>query len=232
VTGSRLRVATDTADLARQAAAWIVEAVRHHVAARGAASVALAGGSTPRPAYEALGRGSLAEALPWPRIDWYFGDERAVPLDDAESNYRLARESLFRERPESLERLHRMPADAVDAALAAREYGRLLPDPVDLMVLGMGEDGHTASLFPGSPALEARDDRVVPVVGPKPPHRRMTVTPPVIEAARDLLVLVAGEAKAETLARVLNGPLDVRSLPAQLARRGTWIVDRVAASRL
>jgi 6-phosphogluconolactonase len=96
----------------------------------------------------------------------------------------------------------------------------------------MGEDGHTASLFPGSPALDERLERVAAVVGPRPPHRRMTVTPPVIESARDVLVLVSGPGKAQTLARVLEGPPDVRALPAQIALGGTWIVDAAAAGRL
>ena len=96
----------------------------------------------------------------------------------------------------------------------------------------MGEDGHTASLFPGSPALDERIERVLPVTGEKPPFRRMTITPPVIETARDVLVLVAGGEKAAMLARALDGPLDVRAVPVQLARDRAWIVDRAAASGL
>jgi 6-phosphogluconolactonase len=96
----------------------------------------------------------------------------------------------------------------------------------------MGEDGHTASLFPGSPALDVRDVRVVSVTGPKPPLRRMTITPEVIEGARDVLVLVAGAGKAAMLARALEGPLDVRSVPVQLVRDRTWIVDAAAATAL
>jgi len=125
-----------------------------------------------------------------------------------------------------------MPADAADVSTAARMYGQLLPDPLDVVVLGMGEDGHTASLFPGSPALDVRDARVVPVTGPKPPQRRMTITPGVIEGARDVLVLVAGAGKAAMLARALEGPIDVRSVPVQLARDRTFIVDAAAASAL
>jgi len=202
------------------------------VAARGGGSVALAGGSTPRATYEVLGTSALAAAVPWGGIDWYFGDERAVPPEDPESNYRLVAETLFAGRPEALARAHRMPADAADAEAAAHEYGRLLPDPLDVVLLGMGEDGHTASLFPGSSALEERIERVVPVTGPKPPRRRMTITPPVIASARDVLVLVAGPGKAAVLARALEGPLDVRAVPVQLARDRTWIVDAAAASGL
>ena len=227
-----LRVVPDDRALARRAAEWLVEKARAAVAARGACAVALAGGTTPRAAYEVLATSALARALPWGAIDWYFGDERAVPFDHPDSNYRLASETLFAGRPEALDRARRMPADAADADAAAREYGRLLPDPLDVVLLGMGEDGHTASLFPGSPALEERSERVVAVTGPKPPHRRLTLTPAVIESARDVLVLASGAGKAEALARALEGPLDVSALPIQLARAGTWIVDAPAASRL
>ena len=227
-----LAVVPDERALARRAAEWIVERTRAAVAARGPCAVALAGGSTPRATYEVLGTSALAAAVPWGAIDWFFGDERAVPFDHPESNYRLAAETLFVGRPEALARAWRMPADASDAATAARAYGRLLPDPLDVVILGMGDDGHTASLFPGSPALDERVERVVPVTGPKPPLRRMTITPPVIEAARDVLVLVAGEAKAAMLARALEGPLDPRGLPVQLARDRTFIVDGTAAAAL
>jgi 6-phosphogluconolactonase len=229
---ARLLVVPDPRALARRAAEWIVERVRAAVAAHGSCSVALAGGSTPRATYEVLGASALAAAVPWGAVEWFFGDERAVPPDHPDSNYRLAAETLFAGRPEALARVHRMPADAADPAAAARAYGRILPDPLDVVVLGMGEDAHTASLFPGSPALDERVERVVPVIGPKPPARRMTITPPVIQAAREVLVLVAGTGKAATLARVLQGPLDVRSAPVQLARERTFIVDAAAASAL
>ncbi|HEX9188066.1 MAG TPA: 6-phosphogluconolactonase [Vicinamibacteria bacterium] len=227
-----LLVVPDDRALARRAAEWIVERTRAAVTARGTCAVALAGGSTPRATYEVLAASALARALPWPAIAWYFGDERAVPPDDPESNYRAAAESLFAGRPEMLERVHRMPADAALPELAAKEYGRLLPDPLDVLLLGMGEDGHTASLFPGAPALGERAERAVAATGPKAPYRRMTITPPVIERARDVLVLASGAGKAETLARALEGPVDVSALPVQLALRGTWIVDAAAAGRL
>ena len=229
---AKVVVVPDPRALARRAAEWIVERTRAAVAARGSCSVALAGGGTPRATYEVLGTSALAAAVPWGAIDWFFGDERAVPFDHPDSNYRLAAESLFAGRPEALARACRMPADAADAEVAARAYGQLLPDPLDVVILGMGEDGHTASLFPGSPALGERHERVAAVTGPKPPFRRMTITPPVIEAARDVLVLVAGAGKAATLARALEGPLDARSVPVQLARDRTFIVDAAAASAL
>jgi 6-phosphogluconolactonase len=225
-------VVPDPRALARRAAEWLVETLRAAVAERGECAVALAGGGTPRATYEVLGSSALAAAVPWGAISWYFGDERAVPPDHPDSNYRSARETLFAARPEALERVYRMPAEAADLQLAARAYGELLPDPLDLILLGIGEDGHTASLFPGSPALGERSARVAVVTGPKPPNPRLTVTPPVIESARELLVLVSGAAKAEAVGRALEGPLDSMAVPAQLARPGTWIVDAAAASAL
>ena len=194
------------------AAGWILRRIEEAVAARGACHVALAGGSTPRPVYERLG----AAALPWDRLDWWFGDERAVPPDHAESNYRMVLETL---RPKLLERVHRLDPDATEA------YERLLPERLDILILGMGPDGHTASLFPGSPALDIRDRRVVPVIGPKPPPRRATITPPVIEAAREIVVLAWGADKAAMVTRAREGPLDIQAVPAQLARRGAWFTD-------
>ena len=227
-----LVVVKDARSLARRAAERIVEWTRAAVAERGHCSVALAGGGTPRATYEVLGTSALAAAVPWAAIDWYFGDERAVPPDHPESNYRAAREMLFANRPETLARVRRMPGDATDLEQAARDYGELLPDALDLLLLGLGEDGHTASLFPGSSALAERSARVVVVTGPKPPNPRLSITPPVIEAAREILVLVSGAGKAEALARALEGPLDVAAVPAQLARRGTWIADAAAAASL
>jgi 6-phosphogluconolactonase len=232
VSAREIVVVPDLRALARRAAERILECARRAVGARGACAVALSGGETPRPVYQTLAGSALADAMPWDAVDWFFGDERAVPADDRESNYRMVREALLASRPQALSRLHRMPADAEDAAAGAAAYARLLPDPLDLVLLGMGEDGHTASLFPGSSLLRSCTERVAPVTGSKPPFRRMTITPPVIESARDVLVLVAGPAKAETLARVLEGPPDVESLPAQLALRGTWVVDAAAARLL
>jgi len=193
---------------------------REIVRTRGRCTVALSGGSTPRALYPEL------RDLPWGQLEFFFGDERAVSPEDPESNYRMAKETLFGAHPET--RVHRMEADRADLDGAARDYGRLLPEALDVLLLGMGPDGHTASLFPGSPALDERERKVVAVVGPKPPPRRLTITPPVIQAAREIFILVRGPDKAPALRRAREGPWNPKETPAQLARRGTWIVDRAA----
>ena len=228
----KLMIARSESDLARTAAEWILKQAEFAVRARGVCSMGLSGGSTPKPVYEELGNGDLAGKFPWTQAEFYFADERAVPIDDPESNYRLARETLFRSHPEALGRVYRMPADAPDPDEAAERYGRRLPDPLDILILGIGADGHTASLFPGSAALDEKEALVRAVEGPNPPHRRLTITPPVIERARQTLVLAAGIGKAAMVGKALGGPIDTKAIPAQYARKATWIVDHAAATHV
>ncbi len=224
---SKLIVAADAGEFARVAAEWIAKRAAAVVRARGTCSIALAGGSTPRPVYAELDR---LEKFPWADAEFYFGDERCVPVDHPESNYRRVRESLLKSHPGALGRITRMPADAPDREEAADRYARRLPDPLDLLVLGMGEDGHTASLFPGSAALDETERRVVPVTAPKEPRERMTITPSVIERARSIVVLASGITKAHMVSKALGGLYVPKEIPIQLARRGTWIVDHAAAT--
>jgi 6-phosphogluconolactonase len=224
-----VRIAPD-GDAFRRIAAEILErAILDAVGSRGTCSIALSGGSTPAPVYEELG----AAALPWERLEVWFADERAVPMDHPESNYDLVRRTLLRGRPEARPRLHRMPADAADREAAAADYARRLPDPLDVLVLGMGPDGHTASLFPGSPLVSERSRKVVAVHdAPKPPPERMSLAAPAIEGARAAFVLATGAGKAAMLARALDPRTDPREVPAALARRAVWIVDAAAAAGL
>jgi len=222
-------VAADADELARVAAAWMAEEVRQAAARGGRCALALSGGSTPRPAYERLAR---EPGVPWAAVEIYFGDERAVPPTDPASNFRMAREALIDRVGLPAERVHRMEADAPDVEAAAARYAALLPERLDVLVLGMGPDGHTASLFPRSPALRETARKVVPAQGPVPPVHRLTITPGVIASARRVAVLTAGAAKAPLVAQVLRGPWRPEELPAQLAREGTWIIDRAAASAL
>ena len=222
-------VTADLAAFVARAAEWIADALRESVRRRGSCTLALAGGETPVPVYQ---RVAELPALPWHRTAIYFTDERAVPPEHPDSNYRRAAESLLSRVDLSPGAIHRMPAERPDREQAAAEYAALLPDPLDVLLLGMGVDGHTASLFPDSPALAETQRRVVPVSGGTPLLPRLTITPPVIRTARSLLMLVAGAAKAEPVVRALEGPQDHTALPAQLARRGTWILDRAAAAKL
>jgi 6-phosphogluconolactonase len=125
-----------------------------------------------------------------------------------------------------------MEAERADREAAAREYERSLPPRLDVLLLGMGSDGHTASLFPGSAALDERHRLVVPVLSAKPPAIRLTITPPVIKAARKVAVIATGEDKALMVARAIEGPSALRAVPVQLARRGVWFLDQAAAAQL
>lgn len=223
-----LVVLSDAAEVAARAAKAIVRAASDAIAARGAFRIALAGGTTPRAAYVAL----VSERVDWSRVHVFFGDERAVPADHADSNFAMANAALFSRVGIPQGQVHRMRADDVDVEAAARDYDEALAEPLDLVLLGMGEDGHTASLFPGSTALGEQTRRVVPIIGPKPPPRRLTITPRVLGEAREVVVLVTGASKAGVLAKALGGPLAIDELPVQLARSGTFLVDRAAASEL
>lgn len=226
---TELIVAAQPAELTRAAAEWLGLAVTRAIAERGSCSLALAGGRTPEPVYREL---AGASGIDWTRVQVFFGDERAVPPDHPESNYRMIRLALLSRVALPPGQVHRMEAERPDRETAAREYERLLPPRLDVLLLGMGQDGHTASLFPGSAALDERDRLVLPVTGAKPPAERLTITPPVIEAARKVAVIAAGEDKATMVARAIDGPLAPKAVPVQLARRGTWFLDHAAAARL
>ena len=217
---------------AHRAAAWLAETMADVLAARGRCALALSGGGTPRPVYAALAAPELARRVDWNGVDVYFGDERAVPRDHADSNFRMAMEALLSLVPIPAARIHRMEAERQDLDAAAAAYGDELPAALDVLVLGMGADGHTASLFPGSPALGEQRRPVVAVEGPKPPHRRLTITPPVIAAARHVVVLVTGKEKAAAVARALDDTTLASEIPAALARHGVWFLDPAAAARL
>jgi 6-phosphogluconolactonase len=224
---ARVRVAEDGA-FAVTAAAEIAGLLGGAIRDRGTASLALTGGTTPRPVYAELAR---YPGIRWERVQIYFGDERAVPPDHPDSNYRMARETLLVTAAVPATNVHRMEAERPDEAAAAAAYARILPAHLDLVLLGIGEDAHIASLFPGHPALGERR-LVVPVTGPKPPPRRLSITPPVLAAARLTLVLADGANKADAVARALEGGDPPVECPARLVRGGWWVLDREAASRL
>ncbi len=215
-------------------------------------TVALAGGSTPEAMYAHLAATDKenAEIIDWNQVFIFFGDERCVSPDAPESNFRLAQQTMFSQVELPAKNILRMPAELPDHDEAARQYAATLRshfaltgDPVtdiphfDLILLGLGSDGHTASLFPHMPALlETKRLVVATAPGLKPFVPRLTLTYPVLNNAADVIFLVAGEDKADTLSRVLEGPLDKLELPAQniIPKNGklTWLVDSKAASRL
>jgi 6-phosphogluconolactonase len=226
---TELIVAPTPSELARPAAEWLELEVTKAIAERGACALCLAGGRTPEPVYRAL---ASASSIDWTRVDVFFGDERAVQPDHPDSNYLMVNRVLLSRVPVPAGQVHRMEAERGDREAAAREYERVLPPRLDILVLGMGPDGHTASLFPGSAALDERQRLVLPVIGAKPPPQRLTITPPVIEAARRVAVIATGGDKAAMVARAIEGPLAPKDVPVQLARRGTWFLDQAAAGRL
>lgn len=229
---SRQVVVADAGAFALRAATWLAETVTDVLAARTHCAVALSGGVTPRPVYAALAAPDLAGRIDWHRVDVYFADERAVPPDHPDSNFRMATESLLGRVAIPEARVHRMEGERRDLDAAATAYDGQLPAALDVLVLGLGADGHTASLFPGSPALAERQHRVVAVESPKPPPRRLTITPPVIAAARHVAVFATGKEKAAAVARALEGDATAGEVPAVLARHGVWFLDRAAAARL
>lgn len=219
----------DKSELPAQAAQKIANLLRSAAEARGRACVALAGGTTPRAVHEAL---AVRKDVPWALVHVFFGDERCVPPDHPDSNYRMAKESLLDRIAIPAEQIHRPRAEEPNHDAAARAYEAELPAVLDLVILGIGEDGHTASLFPRSPALNERARRCIPVIGPKPPPERLTLTVPALETARDIVMLAVGSGKAEAVARALEGAWDPFETPSQHARRGTWFADPAACALL
>lgn len=237
-----LRTLDDAEALASAAAEEVASLARACVAARGSCHIALSGGSTPKRMFQALAQMGPG-ALPWDRIDLWWGDERTVPPDDPDSNYGMAREALLVPLQLDPMRTHRMhgeddPAEAATAYEHALVTALGMPPVFDIVLLGLGPDGHTASLFPGSPALEERQHAVVanPVDSPvtKGPTTRLTLTLLAINAARHIRFLVGGADKAGVLAQVLEGPAD--TFPAQRVAPTNgdlaWFVDRDAAAQL
>jgi 6-phosphogluconolactonase len=236
----------DAEAVSRAAAEEFARRAAEAAAARGRFAVLLSGGSTPRRMYQLLAEPPYRDQVDWGRVDVFWGDERAVPPDHLDSNYRMAREALLSKVPVPPARVHRMEAERADRDAAAREYQAGIarafgvpdsgaPPAFDLALLGLGPDGHTASLFPGTAALKETGRWVVVNYVPKFAADRMTVTAPVLNRAREVLFLVAGPDKAGPLAEVLEGPRDPERLPAQLVRpegRLDWFVDAAAAARL
>lgn len=233
-------------ELSHVAAGEFCRIGRDAVAARGRCTVVLSGGSTPRRLYELLALEHSTQ-LDWKHVECFWGDERAVPPDHKASNFGMARGALLEPLAIPRDHIHRIEGERADLDAASRDYERDIarvlgvprdgpPPAFDVVLLGVGADGHTASLFPGSCAIDEVERWVVMQHAPSPGPDRVTMTPTILNAARHVLFLVAGGDKAETLARVLEGPQDPRRLPAQAIQPAsgtlTWFVDRTAAAHL
>jgi 6-phosphogluconolactonase len=238
----KIQIADGPESLSEAVAERFVRLSASAVETRGRFSVALAGGSTPRAVYEVLSNTrAVRERVPWGRIDFFWGDERHVAPDHADSNYRMAVESLLSKVPVPCEHIHRIRAEYPDADVAALEYEQeiraTLAQPggtprFDLILLGLGADGHTASLFPGTPALLEQSRWCVANWVDSLAVHRITMTLPLINRARVVLFTVSGEEKAEIVRKVLRSSNAARALPAQLVRPTDgevwWLLDRAA----
>jgi 6-phosphogluconolactonase len=234
-----LRVYEGPADVARALADLFADTANRAVLQRGSFSVALAGGTTPKAAYALLGRPPLATTIPWKDVHVFFGDERCVPPDDEDSNYRMARDAFLDAVAIPSANVHRMHGED-DPPVAARAYRKEIVAALgerprlDLVLLGIGADGHTASLFPGQDPLEDDAALVRAVSDQSHPHPRITLTPAVLNAGRTIVFAVDGAAKAKTLATIRTGEYDPRNHPAQIVApidgKLVWLADRAAAS--
>lgn len=233
-----IKVLPNPAEVAHEGARRFVELSEAAIELSGRFSVGLAGGSTPRAMYELLASPQYQTQIDWPNIDIFFGDERCVPPDDPQSNYRMAREALLSKVPIPGDNIYLMRGEA-DPNEAAKEYGLMLKEKfgddggIDLIYLGMGGDGHTASLFPNTAALLETKHRCVANHVPQLNAWRITLTALFINRARHVIVTVTGADKAKRLSEVLEGPRDPERLPIQLIQPvdGTmsWLVDVPAA---
>ena len=242
-----VRVVEDLDELARAAAEEVARAASESIAEHGRFTIALSGGSTPKSLHRLLADENepYRARIDWARVHVFWGDERHVPPTDPESNFGMAHDTLLSKVPVSLDHIHRVRAENPDAARAADEYAWTLRSAFDLdegdiprfdlLLMGIGPEGHTASLFPGSEALREQRRLVVAPWVEKLHTFRITMTPPVLNAAARMLVLVSGEEKAEALHAVLEGERDPERWPAQIldpVGRLLWLVDRAAAQRL
>ncbi len=237
-----IKVYPDLESLSRAAAALLVEQANLAVAARGRFSVALSGGNTPRRTYELLASLPFKEQAPWHRMHIFWGDERCVPLDDPRSNARMAKEAWLDHVSIPEGQIHFLNCATVPAE-GARQYEAQLrqffagrPPRLDLVLLGLGDNGHTASLFPGTPVLKETERWASEVYVAEQDLYRVTLTAPFINQAALVTFLVAGAAKAEVLRDILHGPRDPDRLPAQLialqAGEVLWLTDLKAAAKV
>ena len=240
---------TDTKALYAAAAEQVCRIGELAIETTGRFSLVLSGGTTPRPLYELLAAPPFSSNLDWSKVQFFWGDERVVAPDDPKSNFRMAREAMLDKLKIPAEHVHRIRAEEADLDAAARAYEveieRVLgevagvgkrPPHFNLFLLGMGPDGHTASIFPDTEALQETQRWVIPVNVPSLGVKRITMTPTLINSAHFIIFMVTGASKADVVADVLQGPRDPRRCPAQLIHPLTgevmWFVDRAASAKL
>jgi 6-phosphogluconolactonase len=232
-----IQVVVDAAAVAEAAAEKIVALAAEAISRQGGFSIALSGGSTPKALFRLLAGDSYVRRIDWKNWHIYFGDERCVPPTHADSNFRMASEAMLDHVPIAPEHIHRMKGE-IDPEQAAIEYGQILKanfgdGGLDVILLGMGDDGHTASLFPNTAALEEAHHRCVANYVEKLKAWRITMSAPFINRAGQVIVMVSGAAKAKRLEEVLLGPANPREFPIQMIAPGggelLWIMDAAAA---
>ncbi len=242
-----IRIAHDSHTWATAAAELVHSLGQEAIQANGQFLIALSGGTTPETLYRALASPAFTDRFDWSRTTFFFSDERCVPPDDSRSNYALANNTLFTPLNITPSQVCRMAGESRDPQAAAREYEQQLrratntspssSPTLDLVLLGLGEDGHTASLFPGSPALRDNKNLIAVTQSPKDPPTRLTMTLGVINRASVILFLVAGAGKAGVVRAILDPKTEAeRQLPASLVApeegRLIWLLDRAAAAEL
>jgi 6-phosphogluconolactonase len=231
-----IEILPDPLALAHHVAEWMTEAA---TAWQGPFRVSLSGGSTPKALYELLASDEFRDRFPWQRVSWYWGDERFVPYDHPQSNFRMAREAMLAKAPVPPENIHPIPTDGTPEDAARRyertlqqAYGAATLDPhrplFDVTLLGLGPDGHTASLLPGEPALDERK-RWVAAVSHGRPEVRITMTYPVLESSRRVAFLVAGEEKTAIFGAIRRGGSRVPAARIRPVGELWWFVDQAAA---
>jgi len=241
-----MQIATyaDLDSLSQKAAQYTVHIANQAIVDHGRFNLALAGGSTPKKLYALLAAEPYRSQIDWRLVEVFWGDERCVPPNDPESNFHMAQEELLSKVPILAGHIHRVPAEMPDHNAAAQAYEDeirrvfitdSIPD-FDLIQLGLGPEGHTASLFPHQVSLHEQQRLVIPVTTPKPPPDRLTFTPPLLNAAHNVLFLAAGAEKAEAVHAILEGEYQPDEYPAQIVRptngEVTWLLDTAAASEL
>jgi len=216
-------------DWSCQAGEAIRCAIEDAILVKGTCSLMLTGGNTVKRIYQYWAN---QRDFPHDRITYFFGDERCVAFDHPESNYGMACRSLFPQGIPEHVHIHPMDGSSGNRVRAARHYEENLPPNIDVLLLGLGEDGHVASLFPGDPATIEVGRLVMPVIGIKSPRERLTITPKVIAGARTVFLLATGALKGKVLSRVLNEGCSAQELPVRCAKGAIWLLDKVAAQEL